>query len=245
MKEKIELNVILRALMTSKNLSESELSRQTGIGQPVIHRMLSGETENPKIGTLRPIAHYFSLSVGQLIGDVPLPRNYANDDRMPPAHQWTQVPLFTWEQATRVPEIDPKEADSSISTDYKVSEYAYALRISDSTMEPQFPRNSIVIIDPAFEPVDREFAMVHIHDQARVTFKQVLLDGEKTYLKPLNSDFQITDLTENYNFKGVIVQSRCDFQPIKRVKELAPKAVNEKPMEKVSKKNKAREDALV
>lgn len=59
----------LKTLMTRMTLSEHELSRKTGIKQPIIHRLLSGENTNPKLDTVKPIARYFSISISQLIGE--------------------------------------------------------------------------------------------------------------------------------------------------------------------------------
>src|SRR3990167_6567719 len=97
------LNKILKHLMHEMHLSESELARRTEIGQPVIHRILSGETDNPRVATLSQIANYFSISISELIGDASFPHhrlpgtnNYSN-------HTWTHVPLLTWEQAVEWP----------------------------------------------------------------------------------------------------------------------------------------------
>lgn len=72
---KIKLATILKELLQKNKISESELARKTGVCQPVIHRMASGETDNPKIKTLLPIARYFDISIDELIGDKPLIRD--------------------------------------------------------------------------------------------------------------------------------------------------------------------------
>ena len=56
----------LRALMAVESLSENQLSRNTGVPQPTIHRILSGRVADPRDGTLRPLADYFEVTVDQL-----------------------------------------------------------------------------------------------------------------------------------------------------------------------------------
>ncbi|MCE4552679.1 LexA family transcriptional regulator, partial [Xanthomonas hortorum] len=56
----------LRRLMATESLSENQLSRNTGVPQPTIHRVLSGRVSDPRDGTLRPLAEYFGLSVEDL-----------------------------------------------------------------------------------------------------------------------------------------------------------------------------------
>lgn len=62
----------LRKLMSREgNLSENQLSRNTGVPQPTIHRVLSGRVEDPRDSTLRPIADYFRVSVEELRTTLP------------------------------------------------------------------------------------------------------------------------------------------------------------------------------
>ena len=62
------LSTVLTHLMSKNGLTSSELARKTGVAQPVIYRLMSGNTENPQILTLRPIADYFGISIEQLLG---------------------------------------------------------------------------------------------------------------------------------------------------------------------------------
>lgn len=63
-----QLSEILSELMAKQGINSAELARRTGIGQPVIHRLMSGVTDNPQVYTLLPIATYFNITIEQLIG---------------------------------------------------------------------------------------------------------------------------------------------------------------------------------
>ncbi|MBS1223241.1 MAG: peptidase S24-like domain protein [Proteobacteria bacterium] len=75
---------ILTMLMAREGLSDNELAERTGIPQPTISRIKSGDSRDPRDSTLRPLAKYFRLSISQLRGDVPLPTDKvkvaANDE---------------------------------------------------------------------------------------------------------------------------------------------------------------------
>lgn len=58
--------------MNQQGIKSAELARKTGIGQPVIHRLMTGVTENPQVLTIKPIADYFSVTLDQLLGYCPL-----------------------------------------------------------------------------------------------------------------------------------------------------------------------------
>ncbi len=66
------LSTVLTYLMTDKGISSAELARKTGIGQPVIYRLMTGATENPQIQTVKPIADFFGIHLDQLLGYTPL-----------------------------------------------------------------------------------------------------------------------------------------------------------------------------
>jgi len=59
--------------MAIEALSENQLSRNTGVPQPTIHRILSGRVGDPRDGTLRPLAEYFGVTVEQMRTVLPRP----------------------------------------------------------------------------------------------------------------------------------------------------------------------------
>lgn len=131
----------LKTLMTSVHINASELARRTGIAQPIIHRLSTGQNTNPKLATIKPIARYFMVNISQLIGEEPLP-----SDQSPQItgnyRAWNRVPLISWKDATSWPEALPHYQTSDevmyISTDANVSKLAYGLIIQGCAMEPLF-----------------------------------------------------------------------------------------------------------
>lgn len=63
------LNHNLKQLMLSRGINGNQLAIKTGIAQPIIHRLLTGQNINPKLKTIRLIACYFNVTVSQLIGE--------------------------------------------------------------------------------------------------------------------------------------------------------------------------------
>ena len=207
------MSKILKGLMAELGINESELARRTGIGQPVVHRICSGETDNPKVATLSPIANFFAISISQLIADEPLPPERIPGTFNPDAHGWRQIPLLAWNQVLHWPNLTEKLAPlPTISTDIELGQHAYAVSTRDTTMEPRFPEGTILLIDPNLKPNSLDFAIVHVEGYDLPNFKQVLIDGGHTILKPLNTDFKTLLLDKPHKFLGVMVQSRMDFK---------------------------------
>jgi SOS-response transcriptional repressor LexA len=142
-----------------------------------------------------------------------LPANRLPGTFNPTAQAWQQVPLLDWDQVLEWPNAATLgKPTQSVSSDMPLSEKAYALAVKDTTMEPRFPENTIIIVDPAIQPTNRDFAVVHLEGQKHPTFKQILIDGDTAYIKPLNPDFKAQLLDKKYKFLGVVVQARMDFK---------------------------------
>lgn len=56
----------LEWLMADRKTNPYDLQRATGVPQPTIHRILTGESSDPRTKTLQPLADYFGVSVAEL-----------------------------------------------------------------------------------------------------------------------------------------------------------------------------------
>lgn len=215
--EKSKTSQILRNLMAEVNISEAELARKTGIPQPTLHRILSGATRSPRGASLSPLANFFSISISQLIGDDKLPTDRIPGTYNPGIQGWTSIPVISWEDAVHWPKLrsdmEKNQWDNWLSTDAHVSQEAFALVVHGDAMAPRFMEGTHLIIEPAYSPQDKDFVIVHIKGNKTTTFKQLLIDGDDYYLKPINPEFRTLELkSKNYRFVGVVVQARTDFR---------------------------------
>jgi SOS-response transcriptional repressor LexA len=80
----------------------------------------------------------------------------------------------------------------------------YALRVLGDSMDPEFPEGCVVIVDPGGAPRDRSFVIVEFAGD--VFFGQLIVEGERRHLKPLNPKYGSFELTPPYTIKGCVVQ---------------------------------------
>jgi len=209
----IALHDILNRLMFEKRIRTAELARKTNLPQATLSRIVSGITPNPHFSTLKTLADYFNINIEQLKGLQPIPWLLPQS-----VHEtgWYKVPLLTWEQAIHW-EKDRNQSlviNDEIFTDAHCNSKCFALKIKDSSMEPQFPKETIIIIDPTKEAKDRSYIVAQIANHAEVIFRQLLIDGPYKYLKPISPDFERFKLklmnTEDQVI-GVLIQARCDY----------------------------------
>lgn len=57
----------LQWLLKKHQLSSTQLSRNCGMAQPVLHRLVVGTIDNPQINTLLPLCKYFNCSIDALM----------------------------------------------------------------------------------------------------------------------------------------------------------------------------------
>tara|TARA_B100001057_G_scaffold280607_1_gene281022 strand:- start:599 stop:934 length:336 start_codon:yes stop_codon:yes gene_type:complete len=80
----------------------------------------------------------------------------------------------------------------------------YALQVTDNSMEPEFPQDCIVIVDPSGTCKNGQYIFVE-YDGVRWFRRFDIIDGDK-YLYPLNKDYPEIKLDNSYDVIGIIVQ---------------------------------------
>lgn len=206
---------IISGLMLEMGIKESELARQTGLPQTTINRLLIGETSDPRANTLKPIANFFGVTIGQIIGEEPInptriPGTFVPNNR----DAWAHVPVISWEEAIswifRKDTYNIHSHKKWIATERPISNSSFAI-ISKQFMEPRFRKNSILIIDPKTDYQDGKFVVVSL-DNSTATVRQLVFDNSEFYLKNFDATIPTIKLdTEKHKILGVIVEARMDF----------------------------------
>ena len=81
----------------------------------------------------------------------------------------------------------------------------FALRVLDDSMEPEFERGSIIIVDPT--GVVRSGAYVLVEHEGAYVFRQLREEGDGYRLQPLNPRFPCVLLGDGLQaIRGVVVQ---------------------------------------
>ena len=197
---------ILKRLMLEKKIRAAELARRVKIPQPTIHRIATGACEHPHLSSLEPIANFFSISVEQLKGH----------ELIPWLDHASRVPLLEWGNV--VPWLAKKknlQPNEFILTDALVGKMGFALKIKDAAMDPVFPKNTILIVDPEKQARDRGYVIAKLASVEEPIFRQLLIDVQDRYLKALSPDFnqyKMTILNNNDKILSVVVQAKRDCE---------------------------------
>lgn len=131
-----------------------------------------------------------------------------------------RVPLISWVQAGQwgslVDNFAPGDAEKMIETTAYVGPHAYCLRVVGDSMtnpngSPSFPEGTLLIIDPDKDALSGSFVVVRQNGDTECTFKQLVRDGGRFFLKPLNPRYPILEMLDDATICGVLKQAVIDF----------------------------------
>jgi SOS-response transcriptional repressor LexA len=204
-KMKSSLAKNLETLMQERQISQTRLSKISGVSQSYIFKILNDQIKKPSLDTLEKLATALDSTVAQLNHSLELPKE------ADPVVGLRKVPLISWVQAglpTLVASLD--DMDKWYICPVRISKNGFALKVRGESMEPMFFEGDIVFIDPEV-PAESGRIVAAVDDGAadpEATLKKLVKDGSDYYLKALNPDWpgpKFQPLTQSMRIAGVAV----------------------------------------
>lgn len=195
----------LETLMQERQISQTRLSKISGVSQSYIFKILNDQIKKPSLDTLEKLATALDSTVAQLNHSLELPKE------ADPVVGLRKVPLISWVQAglpTPVASLD--DMDKWYICPVRISKNGFALKVRGESMEPMFFEGDIVFIDPEI-PAESGRIVAAVDDGAadpEATLKKLVKDGPDYYLKALNPDWpgpKFQPFTKSMRIAGVAV----------------------------------------
>lgn len=128
------------------------------------------------------------------------------------------VKEITWAEAGKGlgMDLDGSNADARVVyTSASIGERAFALRVRGDSMvdgagRHSYPDGCTIIVDPNREAKPGDRVVVKLTESDEATFKQLEFDGDRYYLKPLNSRYPLSPMPTDAKIIGVVVQTQID-----------------------------------
>jgi len=188
--------------------TQEDLAERVGMSVSTINFWIKG-TRTPEIGNMKKLAAVLGVNLYDLLGpDNEKDSNVASTTLTVKAKT---IPLISWVQAGQWREVLDNypvgQAEEYVTTTSKVGPYPFALRVLGDSMETEFPSGSIIIVDPDRESRNGSFVVIRLDEEMEATFKQLILEGARKYLKPLNPRYPILEVDgKKATICGVVVQ---------------------------------------
>lgn len=214
-----------KLMLSDEKISEGKLSRETGIPQATIHRILSGQIKESKPSTLKPLANYFGLTLAQLQGEEPLPLQRrartlqkSKDQSVERQHYLGTparlIPLITWELAANWKQAcksyQHDSAQGWVATNKNVGPKAFGLIIQGNSMVashgPSFEDGYEIVVDPERNPTHHDFVIVRQPNKTQAILRQLCIESGAYDLLPLNPRYPVIPLDDLSSISGVVCQ---------------------------------------
>ena len=199
----------LAYLMQLHHLSENRLARALDTSVMTVRRLLSGETEDPRILTLKAIADYFNTSVDFLLHEF----NHQPLTRMP-AKISEYIPVLAWDSFSEADDVQALDLSTCTSW-YPVvvpekntqTTHLFALRTRPS-MQPRFPLDTILVIKQSEQPLDGDLVVVKMRDSKQLSLRELKVDSPYWQLQPVVAGSEVIFFRENQQvILGVVLFS--------------------------------------
>ncbi|MEX5550729.1 MULTISPECIES: LexA family protein [Pseudomonas] len=125
-----------------------------------------------------------------------------------------KVPLISWVQAGAWCEanIDQPDGETWLSCPVPISGSGYALKVlGDSMTNPgpgrSYPTGCIIFVDPEAEAKTGDRVIARVPRTNEATFKILVEDAGRQFLRPINPQYPIIDITEETHICGKVVGS--------------------------------------
>jgi SOS-response transcriptional repressor LexA len=202
-------------------LTQAKLAAVSGVEQPLISQLETGK--NLQSAHLPKFAHicgvsaiWLSDNIGPMVVDSKEKSNVSVASQ--PAQSY-RYPVISWVSAGSWAEaVEPYPA--GISDNYEFSEYdskgsAFWLTVKgDSMTAPagqSITEGTLILVDTEAEVVPGKLVVAKLPDSNEATFKKLVSDGGRLFLKPLNPSYPIEPFDENCRIVGVVVRALQKF----------------------------------
>lgn len=209
----------IKQVMREKKITQEKLAEMVGVSQGALSHWFSGRRQID-LSSLLKIADALSIPHSELLSeDVGLQTKFQDVSNVANT-PWDikkhgMAPLISWINAGEF-----REVDSIDITQMHVEEWlpmpagagpnTYCLMVEGWSMfnpngERSYPPGVIIYVDPD-KPAEKGKRVI-----ARVgsecTFKELTEDAGKMFLRPLNSQYQMIEVTKDVTFCGVVIGS--------------------------------------
>ena len=198
-------------------LTQKALALKAGVEQPVISQLETGK--NLQSAHLPKIAHACGVSAIWLSENIgPMVNAAKTDSNVGEARQLVEsfrYPVISWVAAgawaEAVEPFPPGYSDRYELSDYDSKGPAFWLEVKgDSMTSPvgmSITEGTLILVDTEADAQSGKLVVAKLADSDQATFKKLVDDGGRRFLKPLNPAYPTEMCAENCRIVGVVVRA--------------------------------------
>ncbi|KAK6032456.1 putative repressor protein C2 [Ostertagia ostertagi] len=190
----------------------ADLARYCGVAAASVSDWTTGQTKKLRGDMLLKVAEFFKVNP-RWLNDGKGPKylkdnvEWSGSDNLEKTDHRGKVPLISWVTAGLLGEVadnfHPGEADEWIEIyDTRPGPSSFALRVTGDSMtspfpgEISFPDGSVIVVNPDLSSDAGHFVVAKDVSTQKATFKKLVSDGGRWFLKPLNPAYPLVEIDD-------------------------------------------------
>lgn len=198
---------------TELGLSQAQLADKAGVSQVTIQHLESGRNSSSK--KLLEIARALGVTAEWLASGQAGEHKPSNVHRLREHPESFRYPVISWVAAgawaEAIEPFPPGYSDRYEMSDYDSKGAAFWLEVKgDSMTSPvgtSIPEGMLILVDTEAEATPGKLVVAKLADSNEATFKKLVEDGGRRYLKPLNPAYPMEMCAEGCRIVGVVVRA--------------------------------------
>lgn len=192
-------------------LTEQQFAERVGVSRGAVQQWEREGGTAPRRANQKAVADLLGLTVAELIS--------GGEPNVGELIKGRRVPLISWVEAGLMNDISdpfhPGEAEEWVfASESQPSDGSFALRVSGASMtspDPDavhsFPDGTVLLVDPNRAVSPGDFVIAKDVETQQATFKRLVSDGGRWYLRPLNPQFKTVEIDDpNLRVIGRVVE---------------------------------------
>jgi len=189
--------------------SQAALGRKAGVSQSTISRMERGEVDSQS-DNVRRVAEALGIAPSRLLDPTAEGDHGSLAAAIPGrAEGLRAVPVISLVQAgafgETVDPYQPGDGSAWLICPAHCGPGTFALKVNGESMEPRYHNGDIIFVDPDISAAQGSDVIVRLENSNEATFKQLVVEGSRRYLKPLNPRFPVIEITTEARVVGVVI----------------------------------------
>ncbi len=191
-----QLRKNLQHLIDKHGTNPTALAAATGVPQPTIHRILTGESKDPRSATVQPLADYFNVTVEFLrtadaeTFDLPLSPELEELANAPPLRPFRNVRVVGTVEGGPEGYLEAMpNGDGAIEYPAKHKD-AYALRVRGESMRPRIKSGEFIVVEPHIAPSPGDDVVVVCADGRKMVKELMYIRDDEVTLGSINDGFK-------------------------------------------------------
>jgi len=182
-----------------QELTKSQLARKVGVTRSAVGQWENGNTSDLKAKYIFDLATALNVPAEALYFGTPTSGFARSLVGMVPLIEWNEIEDKNVTGISFIPTTENLDADNG-----------FALKMETDVMQAQgspFPPNSTVIFVRDREWKSGDYVVAQCCKNGGFIFRQIMVDGNNVYLKPLNAQYPVQTCDQDLKVVGIAVET--------------------------------------